>query len=195
MIKQDFVLYSNLADKSVGGNVNNGASSERHHVWEVRHAGLLGIKYEVAVRSDLVDAKLAKEEGEDASQCTEILKGIVDAAVLGCAFLLFIFEGEVMKYAFLLPRLGDNDDDVRAVAASCLLPITTQLVEQLPGELPRVLAVLWMCLGDMKDDLNSSVGAVMDLLGKHALSRSIPGANFNHSWQDNSSDTRMSSKY
>ena len=62
--------------------------------------------------------------------------------------------------------LGDSDDDVRAVAATCLLPVTTQLVEQLPSELPRVLAVLWMCLGDMKDDLNSSVGAVMDLLGK-----------------------------
>lgn len=62
--------------------------------------------------------------------------------------------------------LGDSDDDVRSVAASCLLPITAQLVEQLPDELPRVLAVLWSCLGDMKDDLGSSVGAVMDLLGK-----------------------------
>lgn len=63
-------------------------------------------------------------------------------------------------------RLGDSDDDVRSVAASCLLPITAQFVQQLPKELPRVLAVLWSCLGDMKDDLRSSVGAVMDLLGK-----------------------------
>lgn len=52
------------------------------------------------------------------------------------------------------------------MAASCLLPITAQFVKQLPEELPRVLAVLWACLGDMKDDLSSSVGAVMDLLGK-----------------------------
>jgi TATA-binding protein-associated factor len=29
-----------------------------------------------------------------------------------------------------------------------------------------VLGVLWTCLGDMKDDLSSSVGVVMDLLGK-----------------------------
>jgi TATA-binding protein-associated factor len=29
-----------------------------------------------------------------------------------------------------------------------------------------VLLVLWNCLRDMKDDLSSSVGAVMDLLGK-----------------------------
>jgi len=27
------------------------------------------------------------------------------------------------------------------------------------------LVVLWHCLSDMKDDLSSSVGAVMDLLG------------------------------
>ena len=54
-------------------------------MWEVRHAGLLGIKYEVAVRSDLVDAKLVKQEGEDALTCEQILRGIVEAAVLGCA--------------------------------------------------------------------------------------------------------------
>lgn len=71
-------------------------------------------------------------------------------------------------YLYLISslRLGDADDDVRSVAASCLLPITQQFVEQLPEEIPRVLAVLWTCLGDMKDDLSSSVGAVMDLLGR-----------------------------
>ena len=39
-------------------------------------------------------------------------------------------------------------------------------MERLPEELSRVLAVLWSCLSDMKDDLSSSVGAVMDLLGQ-----------------------------
>ena len=29
----------------------------------------------------------------------------------------------------------------------------------------RVLGVLWDCLSDMKDDLSSSVGFVMELLG------------------------------
>lgn len=62
-------------------------------------------------------------------------------------------------------RLGDRDDDVRSVAASCLIPVATHLVRQLPSCLSLVLAVLWDCLGDMKDDLSSSVGAVMDLLG------------------------------
>ena len=40
------------------------------------------------------------------------------------------------------------------------------LVTQLPEELSRVLAVLWSCLRDMRDDLSSSVGAVMELLGR-----------------------------
>lgn len=66
-------------------------------------------------------------------------------------------------------RLGDRDDDVRAVAATCLLPVASQLVERLPDSLDRVLAVLWTCLRDMKDDLSSSVGAVMDLLGTCSL--------------------------
>ena len=72
-----------------------------------------------------------------------------------------------MKYIVNpLHRLGDRDDDVRSVAASCLLPVAGHLVTQLPEELSRVLAVLWSCLRDMRDDLSSSVGAVMELLGR-----------------------------
>ncbi|KAH7908585.1 hypothetical protein BJ138DRAFT_1157339 [Hygrophoropsis aurantiaca] len=129
MIRQDFApkIQSSKDDKS--------------HVWEVRHAGLLGIKYEVAVRNDLFEATADQET--DAGK--EILQGVVDAAVLG---------------------LGDRDDDVRAVAATCLLPVAGHLVDRLPESLDRVLTVLWNCLRDMKDDLSSSVGAVMDLLGK-----------------------------
>lgn len=51
------------------------------------------------------------------------------------------------------------------MAASCLLPIAESIVNQLPESLDRVLIVLWQCLSDMKDDLSSSVGVVMDLLG------------------------------
>ncbi|KAL5529004.1 hypothetical protein ACEPAG_4978 [Sanghuangporus baumii] len=147
MIKQDFELDVPLPDAKVMKNAN-GIQNERgsQYVWEVRHVGLLGIKYEVAVRSDLVEEAAVKEEDADElASGKHVLRGIVDAAVLG---------------------LGDSDDDVRAVAASCLLPITSQLVLQLPEELSRVLSVLWDCLSDMKDDLSSSVGAVMDLLGK-----------------------------
>ena len=51
------------------------------------------------------------------------------------------------------------------LAATCLLPVASHLVERLPESLERVLVVLWSCLRDMKDDLSSSVGSVMDLLG------------------------------
>ncbi|KAH7927090.1 hypothetical protein BV22DRAFT_1193901 [Leucogyrophana mollusca] len=130
MIRQDF------APKLEGNQ------DDRSHVWEVRHAGLLGIKYEVAVRNDLFESD-PDAATDDVGK--EILQGVVDAAVLG---------------------LGDRDDDVRAVAATCLLPVAGHLVDRLPESLDRVLTVLWSCLRDMKDDLSSSVGAVMDLLGK-----------------------------
>lgn len=58
---------------------------------------------------------------------------------------------------------------MRSVAASCLLPVAGHLVTQLPEELSRVLAVLWSCLRDMRDDLSSSVGAVMELLGRESF--------------------------
>lgn len=70
MIRQDFTLPSKA---KVG-------KDDRNHVWEVRHAGLLGIKYEVAVRSDLFDAPKDEESGDTGSA---ILTGVVDAAVLG----------------------------------------------------------------------------------------------------------------
>jgi TATA-binding protein-associated factor len=72
-------------------------------------------------------------------------------------------------FRFLLASLGDRDDDVRSVAASCLLPVAGLIVEQLPECLEQILIVLWHCLCDMKDDLSSSVGIVMDLLGNSIL--------------------------
>ncbi|KAF8654075.1 hypothetical protein AX16_003608 [Volvariella volvacea WC 439] len=139
MIRQDFAIPAQIGSKGRKGD------QERTHIWEVRHAGLLGVKYEVAVRGDLFTDDLIKEEDGYAASGLEILRGVVDAAILG---------------------LDDKDDDVRAVAASCLLPVSEHLVTKLPDSLESTLMVLWRCLVDMKDDLSSSVGAVMDLLGK-----------------------------
>lgn len=50
-------------------------SAPTTHAWQVRHSGLTGLKYEVAVREDLVDVK--EDDGRD------ILKGVVNAALLG----------------------------------------------------------------------------------------------------------------
>jgi TATA-binding protein-associated factor len=63
-------------------------------------------------------------------------------------------------------RLRDVDDDVRSVAASALTPITSTLASQLPStELSSVVDTLWDCLAEGGDELGSSTGAVMDLLG------------------------------
>ncbi|KAK0502746.1 SNF2 superfamily chromatin remodeling protein [Armillaria luteobubalina] len=112
------------------------ATEQRTHIWE----------YEVAVRSDLFSTSSVKQEDSEFDDTgKEILRGVVAAALLG---------------------LSDRDDDVRSVAATCLSPVAGYLVEHLPESLEQVLLVLWQCLSDMKDDLSSSVGAVMDLLGK-----------------------------
>ncbi|KAF8334134.1 uncharacterized protein EI90DRAFT_3051180 [Cantharellus anzutake] len=104
--------------------------------WQVRHAGLVGIKYEVAVRTDLFD---------DMEHGLDILQEVLDAAVSG---------------------MRDPVDDVRSVAATCITPIVHHVIERLSGYVDRILDVLWDCLGDMKDDLSLSVGFVMDLLGR-----------------------------
>ena len=76
MIRQEFAITS----KSKGR-----AEKEHSHVWEVRHAGLLGVKYEVAVRTDLFERDQVKLEDDDMGDLgKEVLKGVVDAAVLGC---------------------------------------------------------------------------------------------------------------
>lgn len=63
-----------------------------------------------------------------------------------------------------LDSLRDRDDDVRASAASALTPVADVIVDRLPVEMQEIVTVLWECLGDLKDDLSSSVGSVLDLL-------------------------------
>lgn len=63
-----------------------------------------------------------------------------------------------------LDSLMDRDDDVRASAASALTPVADVIVDRLPVEMQEIVTVLWECLGDLKDDLSSSVGSVLDLL-------------------------------
>ncbi|CAB4491398.1 unnamed protein product [Rhizophagus irregularis] len=99
-------------------------------IWEVRHAGMLGLKYAVAVRKDLVNM---------------LLDGTVGAVILG---------------------LKDSDDDVRAVAASILIPIADSFVSYSSNKIPEIVSVLWDCLKDLKDDLTASTASVMDFLAK-----------------------------
>uniref|UniRef100_H3CEF8 B-TFIID TATA-box binding protein associated factor 1 n=1 Tax=Tetraodon nigroviridis TaxID=99883 RepID=H3CEF8_TETNG len=95
--------------------------------WEARHGGLLGIKYALAVRQDLISTLLPR-------------------------VLPAVTEG-----------LQDLDDDVRAVAASALIPVVEGLVQLLPNEVPFIVNTLWDALLDL-DDLTASTNSIMTLL-------------------------------
>jgi hypothetical protein len=83
--------------------------------------------------------------------------------------------------------LSDSDDDVRSVSAACLLPIAGHLVTKLPKhEVQILLHVLWDCLSEGGDELGSSTGVVMDLLGGFST------LNYTD-FQENSSSTMKSS--
>ena len=56
MVRQDWLQAGSASAMSAAGG------RARGYAWEVRHAGLLGLKYEVAVRADLFDADVVKTE-------------------------------------------------------------------------------------------------------------------------------------
>lgn len=150
---------------------------QRGYAWQVRHAGLLGIKYLVAVKIDVLrcdhtagfslrdsaspikaeDTDLKPFLAKDADTIpisphlskvysrTNLLSSIVQSSLIG---------------------LRDQDDDVRAAASGTLLPVTDIIVKTLPTMLTELLDVLWDALGSSRDDLSSSVGNIMDLLGE-----------------------------
>ncbi|KAK4051936.1 TATA-binding protein-associated factor mot1 [Microbotryomycetes sp. JL201] len=129
------------------------SSTDKKYVWQVRHSGLVGLKYLVAVKGDLLRetssslARMAVDQKPSIEalqvDTNALLKIVVDAALIG---------------------LKDRDDDVRSAAAGTLIPIADAIVSSLPVELQEIIGVIWDCLGDLKDDLSSSVGSVMDLL-------------------------------
>lgn len=58
-----------------------------------------------------------------------------------------------------------DDDEVQAIAAAVLLPIASEFVERRPNaDICNLLKILWECISDLKDELSTSVGNVMDLL-------------------------------
>ncbi|KAI0501620.1 hypothetical protein KFK09_016565 [Dendrobium nobile] len=97
--------------------------------WEVRHGCLLGIKYLVAIRKEMLQ---------------DLLPYILPACKAG---------------------LEDPDDDVRAVAADCLLPAAADIVSLSDGLLHSIVMLLWDILLDL-DDLSPSTSSVMNLLSE-----------------------------
>lgn len=96
MINQDFVIPAPSVPQPPQQARGRGKAkavkqeSQKVHIWEVRHAGLLGIKYEVAVRNDLfqqdVKQEVKVEEPEFVYSGKEVLQGVVDAAILGSVY-------------------------------------------------------------------------------------------------------------
>ncbi|KAJ9664017.1 TATA-binding protein-associated factor mot1 [Neophaeococcomyces mojaviensis] len=103
----------------------------KESVWQVCHGGMLGLRYFVAIRKDL----LLKHDF--------VMDGIINAVTRG---------------------LAHQDDDVKSVAASTLIPVAKELITLRPNALGNLISVVWDCLLDMQDDLSASTGAIMDLL-------------------------------
>lgn len=122
-----------------------GKEGRKGYAWQVRHAGLLGLKYFVATKAAALQSEVAS------SSSLDFIRAVFNASLLG---------------------LADPDDDVRSAAAGALLPIADALVTRLDSaEIRDLLDHLWSVLeaaqGEGGDaDLTASVGGVMDLLAK-----------------------------
>ena len=102
-------------------------------VWQACHGGMIGMRYLVAVRGDLL------------LQDPDLMSGVLDVVVKG---------------------LADFDDDVRAVSAATLIPVSEEVITLRPSALVDLVNVIWDCLSNLSDDLSASTGSVMDLLAK-----------------------------
>lgn len=112
--------------------LQNTAAGERVPCWEASHGGMLGLRYLVSVRTDILSEK------------PELLDDVLRMVLHG---------------------LNDSDD-VQAVAAATLTPITDEFIRIKRDSIKDVITTLWNCLTMLKDDLSASIGAVMDLLSK-----------------------------
>ncbi|KAL5034972.1 hypothetical protein BDV3_004461 [Batrachochytrium dendrobatidis] len=117
---------------------NTALTSISNGQWEVRHSALIGLKFWMAVRKDLLDKVLVSANRE-----TELSP----------------------VYAAILNGLKDHNDEVRAVASSALIPVSDLVVSLLPIEtvFHTLVMSLWDSLHEL-DDLTSATSHVMDLL-------------------------------
>ncbi|TPX34202.1 hypothetical protein SmJEL517_g03103 [Synchytrium microbalum] len=130
-----------LADGSTSVPADGKALSSDYEMkkWQVRHAGLIGLKYLMAVRQDLVgDLLIDKSTNSQSRVFRAILKG-----------------------------LRDQEDDVRAVSSSTLLPIATTLFQLLPPAIiyQNIVLSLWDSLTHL-DDIAAATAPIMALLAR-----------------------------
>ena len=88
-------------------------ASKRPYIWQVRHGGMLGLKYEVAVRKDILmgnAAQLSSVKQGDLSQPAtdgqsgfEVLRSVVTSAILGWEIIntfmrRFLTYGQIRRF-------------------------------------------------------------------------------------------------
>ncbi|KAG0420613.1 hypothetical protein HPB47_003393 [Ixodes persulcatus] len=87
--------------------------------------------------------------------------------LLGLKYLLAVRkDASLLMPSVFEPIFGglqDPNDDVSAVAAAALLPVTDHLASTLPHQVPRVLRALWDSLLEL-DELTSSTSCILRLL-------------------------------
>lgn len=113
--------------------VNQDKLETKQRAWQACHGGMIGMRYLVAVRHDV----LLADQG--------LMDGVLSVVMRG---------------------LGDFDDDVRAVSAATLIPVSQEFVSLRPSALGDLVSIVWDCLSNLSDDLSASTGSVMDLLAK-----------------------------
>lgn len=111
--------------------------------------------------------------------CTLILQqkaeGACHGGMMGMRYLVSARPDFISEDADAFARLVEcaqrgltsQDDDVQALAAAVLLPITGEFVERRPRtEVRQLLDNIWSSLSEVKDELSTSIGKVMDLLAR-----------------------------
>lgn len=63
----------------------------------------------------------------------------------------------------MMERLSDEVDDVSAVAAASLIPVTYEIISKTPEQIANIIAKLWELLLD-QDDLAAACNSFMGLL-------------------------------
>ena len=114
---------------------------QEHNQWQVRHGGLLGLKYMLAVRKVRLSKLFTVEQK----------KPHLSLFVLSC-FLFMKINGiigysqdmaiELLPHTlpWILNGLQDGDDDVRAVTAAALLPVAELMGKSYPQEVSSIFS-------------------------------------------------------
>ncbi len=121
--------------------LNSFIELEDDHCWEIRHSGIMSLKYTIA-------ASAAMYQSNSKSENLNKLKLIFD-----------------LTFDNILRCLKDNDDDVRHVASTALEPVSNFLNNLLDiNKIEHLIKILIDVLVNKLDDLATSCSNIMSLL-------------------------------